>query len=61
MIPEFGIPAGVDEGKFEEEVMWESSIELLKYFHSKGIKNIIALDFNDLRTSIFSSYVYYKY
>ncbi len=50
MIPEFGIPAGVDEGKFEEEVMWESSIELLKYFHRKGIKNIIALDFNDLRT-----------
>ncbi len=50
MIPEFGIPAGVDEGKFEEEVMWESSIELLQYFHNKGIKNIIALDFNDLRT-----------
>ena len=50
MIPEFGIPDNVDEGKFEEEIMWESSIELLKYFHNKGIKNIIALDFNDLRT-----------
>ena len=50
MIPEFGIPDDVDEGKYEEEVMWESSIELLKYFYNKGIKNIIALDFNDLRT-----------
>ncbi len=50
MIPEFGIPDGVDEGKYEEEIMWESSIQLLKYFYEKGIKNIIALDFNDLRT-----------
>jgi len=50
MIPEFGIPDNVDEGKYEEEVLWESSVELLKYFHNKGIKNIIALDFNDLRT-----------
>ena len=50
MIPEFGIPNNLDEGKYEEEIMWESSIELLKYFHKKGIKNIIALDFNDLRT-----------
>ena len=37
MIPEFGIPDNVDEGKYEEEVMWESSIELLKYFYNKGI------------------------
>lgn len=50
MIPEFGIPDNVDEGKYEEEILFESSIELLKYFHNKGIKNIIALDFNDLRT-----------
>lgn len=50
MIPEFGIPDGVPEGSFEEEVLWESSIELLEYFHNKGFKNIIALDFNDLRT-----------
>ena len=40
----------IDEGKYEEEVLWESSVELLKYFHNKGIKNITALDFNDLRT-----------
>ena len=50
MIPEFGIPDNVDEGKYEEEILFESSIELLKYFHNKGIKNIIGLDFNDLRT-----------
>lgn len=50
MIPEFIVPKGEDEGKFEEQVMWESSIILLKYFHSKGLKNIIALDFNDIRT-----------
>lgn len=50
MIPEFGIPNDVDEGKYEEEVLWESSVVLLNYFHNKGVKNIIALDFNDLRT-----------
>ena len=50
MIPEFVIPALVDEGKYEEEVLWQSSVELLQYFHNKGIKNIIALDFNDLKT-----------
>ncbi len=50
MIPEFVVPQGEDEGKFEEQVMWESSIMLLKYFHNKGLKNIIALDFNDVRT-----------
>lgn len=50
MIPEFEIPKNVDEGKFEEKVLWECSILLLKYFHSQGLKNIIALDFNDVRT-----------
>lgn len=50
MIPEFGIPENVDEGKYEEETMWECSLKILDYFYNKGIKNIIALDFNDLRT-----------
>lgn len=50
MIPEFGIPDNVDEGKFEEEIMWESFILLLKYFYDKGLKYIIALDFNDIRS-----------
>lgn len=50
MIPEFGIPDNVDEGKYEEETMWECSLKILDYFYNKGVKNIIALDFNDLRT-----------
>lgn len=50
MVPEFIVPDGEDEGKYEEEVMWEASILLLKYFHNKGLKNVIALDFNDIRT-----------
>lgn len=50
MIPEFGIPENIDEGKYEEETMWECSLKILDYFYNKGIKNIIALDFNDLRT-----------
>ncbi len=50
MIPDFGISNNVYEEKYEEEIMLESSITLLNYFHNKGLKNIIALDFNDLRT-----------
>ncbi len=50
MIPEFGIPEGVDEGKFEEEVMWEGSLALLRFFREKGFRNVVAADFNDLRT-----------
>ncbi|MBQ9318402.1 MAG: hypothetical protein IJR82_02090 [Bacilli bacterium] len=30
MIPEFGIPDNVDPGKYEEEVLWESSLKLLE-------------------------------
>ena len=30
MIPEFGIPNNIDEGRFEEETMWGSFILLLK-------------------------------
>lgn len=50
MIPEFGIPENVDEGKYEEDIMWNCSLKILDYFNKQGIKNIIALDFNDLRT-----------
>ena len=59
MIPEFGIPEGVDEGRYEEELMWESSVELLKFYYKRGIKNIIALDFNDLRTGEIPIIFYY--
>lgn len=50
MIPEFTIPAGIpDEGVYEEEVCFESTIRQLEYFHERGIRNIIALDFDDVR------------
>ena len=62
MIPEFYVPEGGDEGKFEEELLWESTIEVLKKFNNKGLKNIIGLDFNDIRTReipvIFKGYDY---
>ncbi len=50
MVPEFSIPANVDDGVFEESVCWQNTILQVKYFHKKGFKNIIALDFDDLRT-----------
>ena len=50
MIPEFGVPEGVDEGLFEEQVCWESCVTQVKKFWELGIRNIVALDFDDLRT-----------
>lgn len=39
MIPEFGVPEGVDEGLFEEQVCWEScddsSEKVLGTWHKK--------------------------
>ena len=42
MIPEFGVPEGVDEGLFEERVCWESSVTQVKKFWELGIRNIVA-------------------
>ena len=51
MVPEFAIPQNCDdEGVFEEEICWENVLLQLKYFYQKGFKNIVALDFDDLRT-----------
>ncbi len=51
MVPEFAIPKSVkDEGIFEEEICWKNIIEQIKYFHRNKFRNIIALDFDDLRT-----------
>lgn len=62
MVPEFGIPEGVDEGIFEENVCWECCVAQLKRFHELGIKNIISGDFDDLRTReiplVFQGYNY---
>lgn len=51
MVPEFGIPADIgDIGAFEEEVCWQNVILQLKYFRKKGFENIIATDFDDVRS-----------
>lgn len=51
MVPEFSIPENCeDEGLFEEQICWDNVLLQLKYFYEKGFKNIVALDFDDLRT-----------
>lgn len=51
MVPEFIIPENVtDEGVYEEEMCWDNILVQLKYFYNKGCRNIVALDFDDVRT-----------
>jgi len=51
MVPEFIIPDNVaDIGIYEEQLCWENTLAQIKFFHDKGLKNIIALDFDDIRT-----------
>lgn len=51
MVPEFIIPEDVaDIGVFEEQLCWENFLLQLRFFHEKGLKNIVALDFDDIRT-----------
>lgn len=50
MVPEFTVPEGIhDVGLYEEEVCWENVLLQLKFFYEKRIRNIIALDFDDIR------------
>ena len=51
MVPEFMIPDDAeDEGLYEEQLCWDNILLQLKFFHDKGLKNIVAGDFDDLRT-----------
>ena len=51
MVPEFSIPENCeDEGLFEEQICWDNVLLQLKYFYEKGFRNIVSLDFDDLRT-----------
>ena len=51
MVPEFSIPKNVqDVGVYEEKLCWENTLMQIEWFRNKGYKNIIALDFDDLRT-----------
>lgn len=64
MIPEFLTLDGETEmtGEFEEETCWSNTVALLKNFHELGYRNIIGLDFDDLRTrdipEVFRGYNY---
>jgi len=54
MVPEFVVPNDVeDEGIYEEQLCWENVLLQLKFFHNKGHKNIISLDFDDIRAREF--------
>ena len=51
MVPEFIIHDDVeDERIYEEEMCWENVLAQLKFFYDKGCRNIVALDFDDVRT-----------
>lgn len=51
MVPEFMIPENVsDIGIYEEQLCWENVLLQLKFFYEKGLRNIVALDFDDVRT-----------
>ena len=50
MVPEFSIPDDCEDvGIFEEQVCWENVLMQLKFFFDKGFRNIISLDFDDVR------------
>ena len=51
MVPEFIIPKDVkDIGIYEEQLCWENTLSQIEFFYNKGLRNIIALDFDDIRT-----------
>lgn len=50
MVPEFIIPKNVkDVGIYEEQLCWENTLAQIKFFYDKGFKNIVVLDFDDIR------------
>lgn len=54
MVPEFVIPNDVEDvGIYEEQLCWENVLLQLKFFHDKGYKNIVSLDFDDVRAREF--------
>lgn len=51
MVPEFMVPKDVEDvGVYEEELCWQNILLQLKFFYDKGLRNIVALDFDDIRT-----------
>ncbi len=50
MVPEFTIPNDVEDiGIYEEDLCFENTLMQINWFHEKGYKNIVALDFDDIR------------
>ena len=50
MVPEFIIPKKVkDVGIYEERLCFENTLAQIKFFYKKGLRNIVALDFDDIR------------
>lgn len=50
MVPEFVIPDDVeDKGLYEEQLCWNNVLLQLNFFYKKGLRNIVALDFDDIR------------
>ena len=51
MVPEFIIPDDIEDiGIYEEQLCWENTLAQIKFFYDKGLRNIVALDFDDIRT-----------
>ena len=38
-----------DIGIYEEQLCWENTLAQIKFFYKKGLRNIVALDFDDIR------------
>lgn len=54
MVPEFAIPADTEDiGDYEETMCWENVLCQVDFFHRKGCRPIIALDFDDRRAREF--------
>lgn len=50
MVPEFIIPKDVnDAGLYEEQLCWENTLSQIQFFYNKGFRNIVILDFDDIR------------
>ena len=50
MVPEFMIPDHIeDPGLYEEQLCWENVLLQLRFFHDKGLRNIVVTDFDDIR------------
>ncbi len=50
-VPEFMIPQdAADPGEYEESLCWENLLAQAEFFYGKGLRNILILDIDDVRT-----------